>query len=81
MAAEPDLTRELDEAEDIITGRIEALKIEWGVRYDDLSGEAAILGTGPDNERRARHEVRCWPDSAVLVRPYRHLRPVEGGAR
>ncbi len=66
--AEPDLTAELDEAEEIVTGRAEAIVTEWGVRYDDLSGKPAILGAGPDNERRARHEARCWPDSAALVR-------------
>jgi hypothetical protein len=68
LSDEPDLTAELDEAEEIVMGRAESVVTEWGVRYDDLSREAAVLGSGPDNERRARHEVRCWPDSAVLVR-------------
>jgi hypothetical protein len=67
LSEEPDLTRELDEAEEIMSGRAESIVTEWGVRYDDLSGTAAVLGSGPDNERRARHEVRCFPD-ATLVR-------------
>lgn len=41
---------------------------EWGVRYGHQAGRVGILGTGRDNEHRARHEVSCWPESAVLVR-------------
>ena len=66
--SEPDLTSELDAAEDIVMGRAETVVTEWGVRYDDLSPTPAILGTGPDNERRARHEVACWPETVTLVR-------------
>ncbi len=68
MPDDLDLTAELDAAEDIVMGRAGSVVTEWGVRYDDLSPSAAILGTGPDNERRARHEVTCWPESATLVR-------------
>lgn len=68
LSDEPDLTTELDAAEEIVTGRADKVDTEWGVRYDDLSGTPAILGAGPDNERRARHEVTCWPDTATLVR-------------
>lgn len=67
MPDEPDLTAELDAADALALHDVTTVT-EWGVRYDDLSGQAAILGTGPDNERRARHEVACWPDTAVLVR-------------
>ena len=68
LSEEPDLTRELDAAEAIVTGRAEAVVTEWGVRYDHHGGKVGILGTGPDNERRARHEVTCWPDTSSLVR-------------
>lgn len=64
---DPDLTAEPDAAEAIVTDGA-TVKTEWGVRYGDLSETAAILGAGPDNERRARHEVACWPDTAALVR-------------
>lgn len=69
MPDEPDLTAELDAAEVIVMGRAETVVTEWGVRYEpEFSRTVAICGTGPDNERRARHEVSCWPESATLVR-------------
>jgi hypothetical protein len=73
MSPEPDLTSELDAArkelaEAIVTGRAETVVTEWGVRYDDLSQEPAVVGSGPDNERRARHEVACWPDGTLVRR-------------
>jgi hypothetical protein len=64
-----DLTAGLDAAEDVVTGRAETVVTEWGVQYEpELTSSAAVIGTGPDNERRARHEVACWPETAALVR-------------
>jgi hypothetical protein len=41
---------------------------EWGICYEpELTRTVVVIGTGPDNERRARHEVRCWPETATLV--------------
>ncbi len=69
MPDDMDLTAELDAAEDIMTGRVESVEIQWGVRYEqELTRSVAVIGTGPDNERRARHEVACWPETAALVR-------------
>jgi hypothetical protein len=62
--AEPDLTAELDTAEDIVMGRIEAVEIEWGVRYGD-EGYVGIHGTGPDRERHARLEADSEPGTLV----------------
>lgn len=68
LSEEPDLTRELDEAEAIVTSRTEAVVTEWGTRYDHHGGKVGIFGAGPDNERRARQEAATWPDTGTLVR-------------
>lgn len=56
MSSEPDLTAEMDAAEDIVMGRAETVKTEWGVRYDD-QGNVGIYGTGSDHERWARMDA------------------------
>ncbi len=65
MTEHPDLTAELDAAEDIVTGRAEAIVTEWGVRYGD-EGRVAVFGSSPRSERLARMDAAASPD--VLVR-------------
>lgn len=48
----PDLTSELDAAEEIVMGRAETVVTEWGGR--NMSGGIGCYGSGPDNERQAR---------------------------
>jgi hypothetical protein len=63
----PDLTAELDAAEDIVMGRVESVKTEWGVRYDQHgNGRVDSYGDGPRAEYRARMDAADGPD--VLVR-------------
>jgi len=49
---EPDLSAELDAAEDIVTGRAEAVVTEWGVRSP--SGYVTRLGSDEEAEEVAR---------------------------
>jgi hypothetical protein len=63
MAECPDLTAELDAAEDIVMGRAEKVETEWGVRY--APGRVGIVGMGPDNERHARWETESEPGTLV----------------
>lgn len=46
---EPDLMRELDEAEEIMTGRVESVHTEWGVRYQS-SGREHVATYGADEQ-------------------------------
>ena len=58
MADHPDLTAELDVAEDIVTGRVEAVVTEWGVRSP--SGYVTRLGSDEEAGHPAPPEVpRC----------------------
>ncbi len=52
MADHPDLTAELDVAEDIVTGRVEAVVTEWGVRSP--SGYVTRLGSDEEAGKVAR---------------------------
>lgn len=53
LADEPDLTAELDAAEDVVTGRVESVVTEWGVRHPT----GRVFGTG-DDETTARFIAR-----------------------
>jgi hypothetical protein len=57
----PDLTAELDAAEDVAMNGATVVT-EWGVRYDE-QGNVGIYGTGSDHERWARMDA-----DGVLVR-------------
>ena len=52
MSPEPDLTAELDAAEDIVMGRAERVVTEWGVRA--LSGYVTKLGSDEEAAKMAR---------------------------
>jgi len=66
MAADtgkPDLTAELDAAEDIVTGRVEAVETEWGVSRRGPSGfSLANYGT---HEELARTDAQAGRGSLV----------------
>jgi hypothetical protein len=67
---DPDLTAELDAAEDIVTGRVEKVETEWGVRRWE-EGREHWYGSDAEAERIARavaldHEKSGTP--GVLVR-------------
>jgi hypothetical protein len=64
----PDLTAELDAAEEIVMGRAESVETEvwWGVRYTASCGEHI---TSYGDEENARHEIAC---SDRLHRDTRH---------
>jgi hypothetical protein len=48
LSDEPDLMRELDEAEEIVTGRLESVVTEWGVRYQCPPGLDQVDSWGSD---------------------------------
>jgi len=54
LSEEPDLTRELDEAEAIVTGRAETIVTEWGMRHDDCLTDVHDYGR---DEKAARQSV------------------------
>lgn len=56
MSTEPDLTAELDAAEEIVMGRAEAVVTEvwWGVRYTSACGRHV---TSYGDEENARDEI------------------------
>jgi hypothetical protein len=56
VSPEPDLSAELDAAEDIVMGRAETVETEvwWGVRYTSSCGEHI---TSYASEDRAREEI------------------------
>jgi hypothetical protein len=56
MTAPDDLTAELDAAEDIVTGRVEAVVTEWASR--DLGG-SAVFEMRYLGEEAARHVVEA----------------------
>jgi hypothetical protein len=51
----PDLTSELDAAEEIVMGRAEAIETEWGVRRPDLASGVRNCGSDGDSEQFARY--------------------------
>ena len=53
LSEEPDLTRELDAAEEIVMGRVETVRTEWGVRRPDLASGVFHAGSDQDAERLA----------------------------
>ena len=53
MTGDPDLTAELDAAEDIVMGRVEAVVTEWGVRRW-AEGVYQSYGDGDGGEAVAR---------------------------
>ena len=57
MSDGPDLSAELDDAEDIVMGRAETVTTEWGLRYEQGATGVRVLPYGTD-ERRARREQR-----------------------
>jgi hypothetical protein len=61
--SEPDLTAELDAAEDIVMGRVDAVVTEWGVRYENHD---LPYGTSHLSEQMARRDART--DQAVVIR-------------
>jgi hypothetical protein len=64
--ADPDLTAELDAAEDIVTGRAEAIVTEWGVRVPYEVPRVAPYGS---DEWAARRDVARGKDLGyALVR-------------
>lgn len=54
MSTEPDLTAELDAAEDIVMGRTETVVTEWGMRHDDCLTDVHDYGR---DEKAARQSV------------------------
>ncbi len=62
MPDEPDLTAELDAAEDIVTGRVDKIETEWGVRQGE---HVRTYGT---DEHRARMEQKFISRRSTLVR-------------
>jgi hypothetical protein len=73
--AEPDLTAELDAAEEIVMGRAEAVVTEWGVDCTDGRGEHRVnFGEsqyGSESDARAmidRDQRNGIGDHNVLVR-------------
>ena len=57
---EPDLTSELDAAEDVVMGRAETVVTEWGVDCTDGRGEHRVsFGDGKDG---AKEEARAMID-------------------
>ena len=63
---EPDLSAELDVAEEIVMGRVESVETQWGVRYDAESSRVAVYGTQRASEQMAR------ADAAGDPHPRRH---------
>jgi hypothetical protein len=55
---EPDLTAELDDAEEIVFGTVAEVVTEWGVRYDydDPGHNVRCIAIG---EQRAEDIARC----------------------
>ena len=51
---EPDLMAELDLAEEIISGRLESVHTEWGMRHDDCLTDVHDYGR---DEKAARQSV------------------------
>jgi len=49
--AEPDLTAELDAAEEIVMGRAECIVTEWGMRHDDCLTDVHDYGRDKDAAR------------------------------
>jgi hypothetical protein len=64
MPPEPDLTAELDAAEDIAMGHAETVEVEWGVRRPDLA--SGVFNAG--NERMARFLAADCGGAGALVR-------------
>ena len=60
---DPDLTAELDAAEDIVTGRVESVEVQWGVRYED--GRTLPYGNSRTSERMARLDAATDPGTVV----------------
>jgi hypothetical protein len=58
----PDLTRELDAAEEIVMGRVETVVTEWGVRRRDNGNDV-----GCANEYLARLNAAGKNDASLLV--------------
>jgi hypothetical protein len=70
MEAEPDLTAELDDAEEIVMGRAETVEVEWGVSRWAEHREH-WFGTDAEAERVARAVARDHERSGtpgVLIR-------------
>jgi hypothetical protein len=68
LSDEPDLTRELDEAEEIVMGRAESIVTEWGVRTGSrsiLDGQVAFCGFDRAGESRARELAAGDPGALV----------------
>ena len=57
---EPDLTSELDPAEDIVMGRA-----EWGVRYDGIERRVIPYGTSHNSEQMARMHAAAGRETVV----------------
>ena len=51
---DPDLTAELDAAEDIVMGRAERVVVQWGIQRPDLSTGYYWCGMGRNGEEAAR---------------------------
>ena len=62
---EPDLTSELDAAEEIVMGRAETVETEWGIRRDAAPERVWEYGT---DEHRARKDQRAVSGGGSLVR-------------
>ena len=59
---EPDLMRELDEAEEIVMGRVESVVTEWGVRRRDNGNDVPCA-----NEYLARLNAAGKNDRSFLA--------------
>ncbi len=53
LSEEPDLTAELDAAEEIVTGRAEAIVTEWGMRHDDCLTDVHDYGRDKEAARQS----------------------------
>lgn len=62
---EPDLTSELDAAEEIVMGRAETVVTEWGVRYDGIDPRVIPYGTSRNSERMARLDAATDRETVV----------------
>ena len=67
--ADPDLTAELDAAEDIVMGRAETVETEWGVRWPGRRGGVQDCGDDEDTARSlAAHRERTGIGGALVRR-------------
>lgn len=53
MSDEPDLTAELDAAEDIVMGRVASVVTEWGMRHDDCLTDVHDYGRDEEAARKS----------------------------